>query len=184
LKSLFTVYRPFLSFLLRFIVSYALLTLMYQGYLQQYDSSKKEVDYITYQVAEQSKWVLHFFDDSAYTAPNYKEAGVKLFYHNTWIARIIEGCNAVSVMILFTAFVLAFRGTWQRTLWFVPVGIGLIHLANILRIALLAIALYHYPAYEHALHGILFPMVIYGIVFLLWMVWVNRFSNYAAPSTK
>ncbi|MCZ8143949.1 exosortase family protein XrtF [Flavobacterium sp.] len=184
MANVFTVYRPFLSFLLRFIVSYAALAFLYQGYLLQYDSSQKEVDYITYQVAEQSKWVLQFFDETAYTAPNPKEAGIKLFYHNTWIARIIEGCNAVSVMILFAAFVVAFRGTWQRTLWFIPLGIGIIHLANILRIALLAIALYHFPTYEHALHGVLFPMVIYGIVFLLWMAWVNYFSKYAGPSKK
>ena len=172
-------YRPFLFFLLRFGAAYLLLVFLYATYLGQFDVKQKEVDSITYEVAQQSKFVLHFFDDSASIAPNPKEAGVKLFYRQRWIARIIEGCNAVSVMILFVSFVVAFRGKMKSMLWFIPLGIVVIHCANILRIAFLAVALYHFPQAEHVLHGVLFPLAIYGIVFLLWMVWVNRFSIYA-----
>ena len=52
--------------------------------------------------------ILSIFDDNSYTMPNLKEASVKLFYHDKWVARIIEGCNAVSVVILFISFVLIF----------------------------------------------------------------------------
>lgn len=41
-----------------------------------------------------------------------------------------------------------------------------------------SVALYHFPQYEHVLHNIVFPLVIYGIVFLLWILWVTKISGY------
>lgn len=179
MNTILNQYRPFLNFLLRFAVTYLVLTYCYTVYLDQFCIDNKEVDGFTRLVAEQTKSILNWVDPDAYIAPNPKEAGMKLFYQDRWIARIVEGCNAVSVMILFVSFVIAFKGRFQSMLWFIPLGIVCIHLANIFRIALLAIALYHFPNAEHLLHGVLFPLLIYGIVFLLWMVWVNRFSKYA-----
>jgi len=63
-------------------------------------------------------------------------------------------------------------------------GSILIHLLNIGRIALLCVALYNFPQYEHLLHGVIFPLVIYGIVFLLWVIWVNKYSAYATEIDK
>jgi exosortase family protein XrtF len=63
-------------------------------------------------------------------------------------------------------------------------GIILIHVLNIARIALLCIALYNLPQFEHLLHGVIFPLVIYGVVFLLWVIWVNKYSLYATVAEK
>ena len=94
------------------------------------------------------------------------------------MARVIEGCNAVSVMILFAAFVFAFSTQWKKTLLFILFGIVLIHVLNVIRIALLSFALYYYPQYEEILHGTIFPLFIYGVVFVLWILWVTKFSGY------
>ncbi|MFY8008070.1 MAG: exosortase family protein XrtF, partial [Flavobacterium sp.] len=58
-------------------------------------------------------------------------------------------------------------------------GLLLIHLLNISRIALLSVALYHFPEQEQLLHDVIFPLIIYGVVFLLWVIWVNKFSLHA-----
>jgi exosortase family protein XrtF len=55
---------------------------------------------------------------------------------------------------------------------------------NVLRIALLSVALYYHPDQEALLHGVVFPLIIYGFVFGLWILWVNKFSNYASKNTK
>jgi uncharacterized SAM-binding protein YcdF (DUF218 family) len=41
---------------------------------------------------------------------------------------------------------------------------------------ILSIGLYHYPWRREILHTVIFPLIIYGLVFLLWMFWVNRFA--------
>jgi exosortase family protein XrtF len=81
-------------------------------------------------------------------------------------------------MILFAAFIFAFSNRLIKTFLFIITGLFLIYLLNITRIALLSYALYYYPTYEELLHGTIFPLFIYGIVFLLWIVWVTQFSGY------
>jgi exosortase family protein XrtF len=168
----------------KFFLSYLLLTVVYQSYLDQFDTQKAEVDGLTEIVANQTEVILSLIDDQSYTMPHLKEPSVKLFYKNKYISRIIEGCNGISVIILFIAFVIAFSGKFKNTLLFIVIGSVIIHILNVLRIALLSIALYSYPEYEHFLHGVLFPLVIYSVVFILWVIWVNNYSSYAKVSEK
>jgi exosortase family protein XrtF len=174
-----------LLFLAKFAASYLLLTFIYQSYLHQFDEKKMEVDSFTQIVANQSKLLLSISDSQSHTGINTKEASVKLFYKGKWVARIIEGCNAISVIILFVSFVIAFTGKLKPTLLFLIIGSLLIHVFNVFRIALLCMALYNFPQFDSLLHDVIFPLVIYGLVFLLWIVWVNKYSFYAdLPSEK
>lgn len=184
MKSLIQQYKPFLLFLGKFAFTYLILTFLYQNYLNQFDVKNNEVDDFTEIVASQTKHVLSLVDSNSYTMPHLKEPSVKLFYHGKYVARIIEGCNAVSIMILFVAFVIAFTGKFKNTILFVLFGLFLIHVLNVTRIALLAISLYNYPNLEHILHGVIFPLVIYGVVFFLWVIWVNKYSFYASTTSK
>ena len=164
MKSYFVQYRPFFIFLLKFFLTYGVLMFAYQLYLNSFDAEKFETDSFTE------------------LAPHDSQPSVKLFLNGKFIARVVEGCNAMSVMILFVAFVVAFKGKMKQTIVFVLISILVIHILNILRIALLAIALYHYPEYEHILHGVVFPLFIYGVVFGLWVLWVQKFSLHAKAS--
>ena len=184
LKEYFIQFKPFLVFLSKFIFTYLILAFLYQSYLSQYDLKKMQVDGMTQMVARQSEQILSVFDSNSYTMPNLKEPSVKLFYHGKWVARIIEGCNALSVIILFISFVIAFKGKIWQTILFILAGILLIHFFNIIRIALLCMAIFHYPKSQHFLHGVVFPLFIYGIVFSLWVIWVNKFSVYAKKIIK
>ena len=184
MENLLLQYKPFLLFLGKFILSYLVLTIVYQTYLNRFDENNSEVDSFTQLVAKQTASVLSWVDDQSYTMPHLKGSSVKLFYKAKYISRIIEGCNALSVIILFISFVIAFTGKFKKTLLFILFGSVLIHVLNIVRIALLCVALYHFPQYEHWLHGVIFPLVIYGVVFLLWVIWVNKYSFYAAETTK
>ena len=157
---------------------------MYQTYLNQFDASNAEVDTFTQIVADQSASVLSLVDSNSYTMPHLKEPSVKLIFKGKYISRIIEGCNAISVIILFISFVIAFTGKFKNTIFFLVIGSILIHVLNIGRIALLCVGLYHFPHLEHLLHGVVFPLVIYGIVFLLWIIWVNKYSLYATENDK
>ncbi|RTY90927.1 exosortase family protein XrtF [Flavobacterium sp. GT3R68] len=182
MKNYWIQYRPFLLFLGKFALTYLLLASMYQLYLNQFDVKTNEVDGFTQSVAQQCKQVLLFFDDS-HTELHPTQPSVKLFYREKFVARIIEGCNALSVIILFIAFVVAFTGKWKSTILFILGGSLLLHVLNIIRIALLAIALYYYPEWEPILHGVIFPLFIYSVVFMLWVIWVNKFSLYAKKTT-
>lgn len=179
MRNYLTQYRAFLFFLGKFFLAYLFLTFVYQLFLAQFDTSKFEVDTFTKLVAEQSVFVMRFFDHSAHSLTNFSDVSVKLFYNSHYVSRVVEGCNALSVIILFVSFVIAFSGKWKPTLLYILGGSLLIHFCNVLRIGFLSILMFNYPKQKQLLHGVLFPLLIYGVVFILWIIWVNKFSNYA-----
>ncbi len=182
MKKYFIQYKPFLLFLGKFLFTYLVLTFAYETYLNQFDSEKLEVDGFTKLVATQTVNILSFFEFQAYEMPNLEALSVKIFFNKKYIAQIIEGCNGLSVIILFTAFIVAFIGKLKHTIAFIIVGSLMIHILNIARIALLCVLIYSFPEYEEILHGVIFPLIIYGFVFLLWVIWVNKFSIYASKN--
>lgn len=185
MKKYFLQYRPFFIFIFKFFGVYIFLILLYAGYLNQFVSGKFEIDAFTSLVANNTKSFLEFFNYKIILAPHLFEPSFNVWVNEKLVVRIVEGCNAVSVFILFISFIVAFNGKFFETFIFILFGILLIHILNIIRIALLTLGLIYYPKYEHLLHDIVFPLFIYGVVFGLWVIWVNNFSFYAKKnSTK
>jgi exosortase family protein XrtF len=177
LKKYLILYRPFLVFLAKFFLTYLVLSLIYQGYLLHFD--EYSVDTITRFVGKNTAQLLAFFDVDFYVKEISKTSYLMLYYNQQSIARMIEGCNAINVIILFVSFVVSFSGDLKSTLFFILGGSVFIYILNVIRIALLCSALYWFPEQESVLHEIVFPLFIYGVVFILWVVWVNKFSAYA-----
>ncbi len=177
LKDLIIKYKSVIKFILTFLVVYGILTFMYKLYLDYSDGSKYYPDYFTNLVAKQTDFVLHAFGYDSRIEKHPDEPSMKLILNGKFVARIIEGCNAMSVIILFISFIIAFAGKFKTTFFYIMAGSVMIYIVNIFRIALLSVGLYYYPWRSEELHTIIFPLIIYGMVFLLWMLWVNRFSN-------
>lgn len=177
LKKYFIQYKPFLVFLARFFGCYILLTFLYQFYLNGYGSNA--VDTITILVAQNTEKVISLFFTNIQTEVVAGEFFVRMYFQNQYIVRIVEGCNAISVIILFVSFVVAFSGSVKNTLFFIFAGSLVVYILNVVRIALLVLLLYYYPEQSHLWHDVFFPVMIYGLVFILWLIWVNKFSKYA-----
>lgn len=175
MKKYFKQYRPFLVFLGSFFLSYIVLTFLYQNYLALFDNHSP--DGITTLVSKHSQFVLRLFGFDVSITPVLNEW--YMYYQGNAIVRIVEGCNAVSVFILFISFVVAFSSRFKNTIVFIVVGVLLIYILNIVRIATLTILLYKFPEYNHFLHGVVFPLFIYGVVFILWFIWITKYSKYA-----
>ncbi|WP_442846531.1 exosortase family protein XrtF [Leeuwenhoekiella sp. H156] len=170
-------YKSVLSFILTFLGVYLVLTFSYAMYLKYAQSEVYYPDYITHRVAEQSESLVNMIGYRGEIEPHPNEASMKLYVNDLFVARVVEGCNAVSVMILFAAFILAFYQGLRPTLLFILGGGVLIYSINIIRIALLSIGLYQYPDYKDLLHDVVFPGIIYGLVVVLWLFWIRRFKG-------
>lgn len=154
-----------------------MLSYSYKLYLDYSDGSKYYPDYLTNLVAKQTQALLETVGYSTTIEPHSNEASMKLIINNKFVARVVEGCNSVSVIILFLSFIIAFADKFKTTALYIFVGSVLIYTVNLIRIVILSIGLYHYPWRREILHTVIFPLIIYGMVFLLWMFWVNRFSK-------
>ncbi|NLP57332.1 exosortase family protein XrtF [Lutibacter sp. B1] len=166
-------------FLIKFFGTYALLFLLYSFYLNktQRTTGMFECAPITTTVAEQSNYLLNLLGYDSEIEQHEEELSVKLILNSYFIARVVEGCNSISIIILFIAFIIAFASSFKTTFLYILFGSLIIYFFNILRIAVIAIALYEYPQYQNVLHEIVFPVLIYGITFLLWFIWIKRFAK-------
>jgi exosortase family protein XrtF len=166
-------------FLLKFFGTYAILYLVYAYYLQQ---SQQKVGVfscstITKNVAFQTENLLRNVGYNVETQQNKTEVSMNLFVNNIIVARVVEGCNSMSVIILFISFIVAFSGKFLVTTLYILFGSFLIYALNIVRIAIITIAMYKYPKYQGVLHEVVFPVLIYGLTFLLWFIWVRNFQK-------
>ncbi|MFV8343146.1 exosortase family protein XrtF [Flavobacterium sp. XS2P39] len=182
MKKYFIHYKPFLIFLGTFFLVYIVLTVLYQAYLSSFGENK--LDAITRMVGENINQLFQLFDANFRIEENESQSFIKLIYNQKYVARIIEGCNAVSVVILFISFVVAFSGKLKPTLLFIFGGSLFVYVLNVVRIAILSVLMFHFPKQEPFLHGVLFPLYIYGVVFILWLIWVRKFSRYASKDIK
>lgn len=85
-------------------------------------------------------------------------------------------CNGLVLYALFGGFVLAFPGPWRTKLWFIPAGMALIWVLNVLRVG--ALALNHYYAHESVdfNHHYTFTFIVYACIFGLWMLWARKLA--------
>jgi exosortase family protein XrtF len=173
LKDLFKKYKTVIRFVVLFVGTYLVLSVLYSVYLKASYDGKFYPDFFTNLVAKQSNAVLSGIGYVSSLEPSKSDPGMLLTIANNYNVNIVEGCNSISVIILFVSFIIAFAEKFKKTFLFLLAGMVLIYTVNIFRIVFLTIALYKYPQYEDVLHSVVFPAIIYGIVFILWMGWVR-----------
>ncbi len=83
---------------------------------------------------------------------------------------IVWGCSGLKQMFIWICLILTVKGGWKHKIWFIPFGLVLCHLFNILRIALIAMLIEFHPERFDFYHGFVFKYLFYGMMFLLW-VW-------------
>lgn len=85
-------------------------------------------------------------------------------------------CDGIILFALFSIFVLAYPGPWKHKAWFMPLGVVAIHYINVLRVVALATIVNYRPDLLDFNHDYTFTVIVYAFVFLLWYIWVQKFS--------
>lgn len=133
--------------------------------------------YLTYNTASISAFFLNLFSESTFTLSPFVEQNTYLFKDSIPVVLIEHGCNGLILMVLFAGFILAFPGPWKAKAWFIPLGVLLIYLVNSLRVIALAVNhLFSRSSFDFN-HKYTFTILVYGVIFSFWMIWVNRFSG-------
>ena len=164
-------FKEILWVLLRFLGIWLLLFLLYQWYLNQFSGN---IDGFTKIISDQSAFLLNLTGYETITKDFPSHETVQFYINGKVATRMVEGCNAVSVMIMFLAFVFAFyKGV--KTFYFAFAGIVLLYILNLFRIYVLNVIVVDFPALTKSAHDYFFPAIIYGGVVVLWLIWINKF---------
>ncbi|CVK15721.1 exosortase family protein XrtF [Apibacter mensalis] len=168
-------YRPIFISLFKFFSVYLVLTALYYWYLTYYQNELKTCDEFTYRVAKQSSCLLNCIGIPSQAKHIDQENYMRFYVNNNFISIVNEGCNTLSIIILYISFIIAFANSLRKTCIYLIITVLLIYFTNIIRISFINYIFYYYPEYGKFSHDYLFPTVIYGLIMVLWIVWIKYF---------
>lgn len=105
--------------------------------------------------------------------------GISVVYlHNGRYMRAEEHCLAIPAMVVFSCSILFFSGKWSNKLWFIPLGIFAVFIINTIRFAAICYIFEHFSAaYFELHHSFIYVVITYGLIMLMLIWWMQKFSD-------
>ena len=169
----FSEFRPTILFLVKFVGIYLVGNKLYGLYITSYDPRP---DPVTHVVSVQTAFVLNTCGYDVNAEDRKQKPTTDLMHLGRAKLSVYEGCNGLNTMIIFVAFLIAFGPISKTLLWFIPVGLLIIHLMNLARISLLFFVSEYMPDAMYFTHKYFFTAILYVVIFVLWIWWVKRYS--------
>ena len=169
------------KFITSFILKSALLYLLWYLLYEQWLLKDGLLDhFLIDHLVQSTEFILQLFN---YDTFSYADAVGIDGSHGVLIG---VPCNGFDLFALFAGFVIAFPGKIKNKLAYIPIGILIIHFLNIIRLVALAIVVVYYPDSLQFNHKYTFTIIVYFCIFLMWILWVKKFSglNNKSEETK
>ncbi len=165
--------NPFLRFILVGTGLYLMWYVLYEYYLNPQTLAD---EYIIDNLTGISQGILSFLGYETVTEST--ASGLRNYIGINGFLKLHIGapCDGFALLILFFSFIVAFPGPSIHKIWYIPVGLLLIHLINALRVVALVLIVKANPEWLSFNHDYTFTILVYAFVFLLWWIWVNKFS--------
>jgi len=114
-----------------------------------------------------SSWVLELIGYEVVS--NYRSVAILGSYG------VVVGnhCVGFGLSYGFSSLIISYPGPFLKKLWFVPAGVALIMAANITRLVVLAISVNNKGGFVELDQHDFFNYIVYGLIFLMWVVWVQ-----------
>lgn len=121
--------------------------------------------------------ILHFFGSKVAL-----ESVNLLRYPNGNSVLIIWACTGLKQAYIFFCIIAFYRGSWIKKLWYIPSGLAIVYLFNILRIAVITALVENHPNWFDFLHLYFFKYLFYLIIFGMWIIWEENMTTKKAKS--
>jgi exosortase/archaeosortase family protein len=164
-------------------------------------------DYYLFTISRHTTWILDFvgqeatlekhrayglspwesWRDRALPRRDEGESGPRVSFvlnpGNAFTFIVVPSCGAIEVMAIFLAAVLAFPATWSHRAWGIALGLPLLYLVNIFRLACLAClgAIDQSGAWFNFVHEYVWQAGYVIFVVIVWMAWAEWDRERPAP---
>jgi len=101
--------------------------------------------------------------------------GRTFVFENQCSVRIVPSCSGIKQMLQISLLLLIYPGPWKHKLWFIPMGIVIIHFTNIIRLTGLGIVMANWPEHWQFSHDYPARIIFYVVIFFLWVIWNDKF---------
>lgn len=100
-----------------------------------------------------------------------------LYFPNNGYITVNGSCSGLKQFYQWIFLMILFPGPWKSKLWFIPLGIIIIHLTNIFRIIALSVIVMEWPQYWDFSHDWILRPFFYVVIFVMWVIWVEKFRH-------
>ena len=171
LSSLFK--NPFSRFLIVSTILYLSWYFFYEFYLKQ---SSLIDEIVIDSLVNLGEKILHLL---GYATNEYSDGVYRVHFGVAGSRGVTIGapCDGIVLLALFIVFIIAYPGPLKHKVWYLPAGLILIHLINVLRVTALALIVFHRQDWFAFNHDYTFTLIVYSVVFGLWWVWITKFSK-------
>ena len=99
---------------------------------------------------------------------------------------IAPECASLKQWLHWIFLMVLFPGPWKHKLWYIPAGLVIIEWTNVVRICGILLMQIRWPNSFHIAHDYIFKVFFYFVIFLMWVLWVEKFKDKPIPtkSTK
>lgn len=133
-------------------------------------------------VYSQSCWVLeHIFRIDITTISDMRSIGTPNSAGGWALVTIAPECASLKQWLHWLFLMFLFPGPWKHKVWYIPIGLVIIEWTNVVRICGVLMMQIPWPNSFHLAHDYIFKIFFYLVIFLMWMIWVEKFYN---PSIK
>lgn len=144
-------------------------------------------EFMACHIASAVYWLISLVRDTAYMADAHT-----IRFTSGSATKIIWGCTALKQSFIWLCLILTVRATnketrrqtWLHKLWFIPFGWLCCYAFNILRIFIIALFIEQHPDWFHVLHDYIFKYIFYGMLFGLWVWFVEKIRTVSVSSPK
>ena len=137
-----------------------------------YNWMKAGSDFFIDKLYNQSTWVITHILNIRITQDNNA-----FFCQNGSGLILNDSCSGIKQIMQFAILMLVFPGPWKHKAWFIPLGMFIVHLTNVLRIVLLTVVAEYSPANIKYAHDNWLRIMFYVVIFTLWLIWVEKIAG-------
>lgn len=125
---------------------------------------------------DQSTWTLeHIFGMDFFT---YGQTIGFLNHEDTYsYVTVAPECTSLKQWMHWLFLMLIFPGPWKHKAWYIPLGLVIVEFTNVVRVVGIALFLRTFPHDFALAHDVIFKIMFYVVIFLMWMIWVERFLH-------
>ena len=125
---------------------------------------------------DQSTWTLeHIFRFDFYTrGKTIAFLNNEGFYSGVTVA---PECTSLKQWMHWLFLMLIFPGPWKHKAWYIPLGLVIVELTNVVRIVGISLFLKPFPHDFALAHDVIFKIVFYVVIFLMWALWNDKFHH-------
>jgi exosortase/archaeosortase family protein len=144
-------------------------------------------DWLAERVFSTSRWILEMLNVKVTAFDQLNIDGNirnRVFYYpeNNGYVSVNHSCSGLKQFYQWIVLMLLYPGPWKHKTWFIPMGLGIIHLVNLFRIVGMTFVTIHLSQHWDFIHDYVMRPFFYVVMFALWVWWNEKF--YHKPKLK